>query len=194
MRRTPNSAWSRKSEPQPQQPARMCDQPGCAHAGEYRAPRSRADLNNYYWFCLDHVRAYNAAWDFYAGMSPEEIERAVRSDTTWQRPTWPLGARVGGRGFTFEHEHIHVSDPFGFFHNEAGQPQPQPRRRPETPEEKALRTLDLKGPATAAEIKARYKDLVKIHHPDRNGGDKASEERFKEIAQAYKILMQSLNA
>lgn len=192
MRRTSNSAWSRKSE-EMQPRTRACDQPGCPHGGEFRAPRSRTDLNSYYWFCLEHVRAYNAAWDFYAGMTPDQIERAVRDDVTWQRPTWPLGARVNGRGFTFDEERIHIHDPFGFFHGEAGQPQPK-RRRSETPEEKALRTLDLTGPVTVIEVKARYKALVKIHHPDRNGGAKAAEERFKEISQAYKVLMDCLNA
>lgn len=191
MRRTSNSAWSRKSEGSQPRP-RPCDQPGCEHVGEHRAPRSRTDLNSYYWFCLAHVRAYNASWDFYAGMSAEEIEQAVREDVTWQRPTWPLGARLGSRGFTFDEERVQVKDPFGFFHDEAGQP--HPRRRQETPEERAMRTLDLTGPLVAAEVKARYKALVKIHHPDCNGGDKAAEERFKDIAQAYKILMNSLNA
>jgi hypothetical protein len=191
MRRASNSVWSRKSEGAKPQ-ARPCDQPGCPHGGEYRAPRSRTDLNSYYWFCLEHVRAYNAAWDFYAGMSADEIERAVRADITWERPTWPLGARVGGRGFSLDEEQVQVHDPFGFFQGEAGQ-QPQPRRRAETAEEKALRTLELQGPVTADAVKARYKALVKIHHPDRNGGDKAAEERFKEIGQAYKVLMDSLN-
>src|SRR5262249_29646421 len=79
----------------PAQPAtRGCDHPGCAGDGLYRAPRSRAELSAYYWFCLDHVREYNAAWNYYAGMSELEIEREIRNDTTWQRPTWPLGSRI----------------------------------------------------------------------------------------------------
>ena len=190
MRRTSNSAWTRKSEGVQPRP-RPCDQPGCPHVGEHRAPRSRTDLNSYYWFCLPHVRAYNAAWDFYAGMSPDEIERAVREDVTWQRPTWPLGTRTGSRGSAGDDERVHVHDPFGFFHEEAGQP--QPRRRQDSPEDKALRILNLQGPVTVDEVKARYKALVKIHHPDRNGGDKAAEERFKDVAEAYKVLMTSLN-
>ena len=70
--------------------------PGCPLEGEYRAPKSRSQLRDYFWFCLDHVRAYNAAWDFYKGMSPGQIEAHLRDDTAWQRPTWPLG-RLGGR-------------------------------------------------------------------------------------------------
>ena len=62
--------------------------------GEHRAPRSRDALDQHYWFCLDHVRAYNAAWDFYRGMTPEQIEASRRLDVIGWRPTWPLG---GGR-------------------------------------------------------------------------------------------------
>jgi hypothetical protein len=55
------------TEPDP--PVRLCDHPGCEAGGDYRAPRSRLELNHYYWFCLDHVRGYNAAWNYYAGMN-----------------------------------------------------------------------------------------------------------------------------
>lgn len=160
---------------------RPCDHPGCAHGGEFRAPRSRDDLRNYYWFCLDHVRAYNAAWDYYAGLNATEIEQMVRQDTTWQRPTWPLGSMMG-----------RFQDVFGLFEEQAA-----PRKPPEhpaSPEEKAMKAMDLAAPLTLVALKARYKELVKRHHPDANGGDKASEERFKEIGQAYKILRNSLNA
>ena len=54
--------------------ARACDHPECAEAGLHRAPRSRDALNSYYWFCLDHVRAYNKAWNYYADMSDDEVE------------------------------------------------------------------------------------------------------------------------
>ena len=80
-------------------PGRLCDAPDCAEAGQYRAPRDRS-LREFHWFCLDHVRAYNASWDFYKGMGPDEIEACLRADTSWQRPTWPLG-RIGGSGLSF---------------------------------------------------------------------------------------------
>ena len=68
--------------------------PGCGAQGEYRAPKSRQNLHDYWWFCLEHVRAYNGSWDFYKGMSPGQIEAQLRADTAWQRPSWPLG-RLG---------------------------------------------------------------------------------------------------
>lgn len=70
---------------------RPCDYPGCPEAGLYKAPRSRDRLHDYYWFCLDHVRDYNAQWDFLKGLSSDEIEEQIRLATVWNRPTWPLG-------------------------------------------------------------------------------------------------------
>jgi len=164
---------------------RSCDHPGCAGSGDFRAPRSKTALHDFYWFCLDHVRAYNAAWNFYAGMTTAEIEAEIRHDTVWQRPSWPLGARVGAlygakwRGFgLFDLDEDRPA--------EAGAP-----ARPRSPIEKALALFDLVPPLTLAGLKARYKELVKRHHPDTHGGDKAAEEKLKEIIQAYSMLKAS---
>jgi len=70
---------------------RLCDHPSCGQAGDYRAPKNRDRLNEYYFFCLEHVRAYNKAWDFLSGLSSTEIETYMREATVWERPSWPLG-------------------------------------------------------------------------------------------------------
>jgi hypothetical protein len=181
-------SWRIPYEDTPKPQVRHCDQPGCTAEGEYRAPKSRDRLNEYYWFCLDHVRAYNAAWDFYKGMSQTQIEDEIRRSTTWQRETWPLGAKTASRKFNFG-----MHDPFGVF-DEDQAAEKQAKTRMETPEQAAMRVLELDGPLTVAILKARYKELVKRHHPDANGGDKDSEEKFKEINQAYTTLLASLNA
>ncbi|CAA7612923.1 DnaJ-class molecular chaperone [Magnetospirillum sp. SS-4] len=172
--------------PEPQPSTRICDHPGCRREAEHRAPRSRQQLDEYYWFCLDHVREYNAAWDYYAGMKPEEIEAETRKDTTWQRPTWPLGMQMGKRRFSFT-----IHDPFDVMDHETDEPRRKPRV-PATPEEEAMMVLGLAGPLTHDILKARYKELVKRHHPDANNGDKEAEERFKRINQAYNTLKASL--
>jgi hypothetical protein len=74
---------------------RHCQHPGCLELGAYRAPVARDRLNEYYWFCLEHVRAYNLAWDYFAGMSEAEIEHQRRWDTVWQ-PSAPGAGPVTG--------------------------------------------------------------------------------------------------
>lgn len=172
-------------EPQTDKPG-LCQWPGCERHGEYRAPESRSALNSYIWFCLEHVREYNSTWNYYAGMSEKEIEADVRRDTVWQRPTW----RLGQDPRNFSKGTGAFRDDFGFF--ESGES--ASKQRSATPEEKALMALDLTAPVTVAIVKKRYKELVKKHHPDANGGDKAAEERFKVISEAYRTIMHCLSA
>ncbi|WP_114395232.1 J domain-containing protein [Oleisolibacter albus] len=165
---------------------RACDHPGCAESGEYRAPKGRQSLNEYWWFCLEHVREYNRSWDFYAGMSQDEIERAVRHDTTWQRPTWPMG-NWRTRERVMRDKLFTGGFAFGADWGEE-RPQEPPRARPRTPEEEALAVLDLPAGSDFATVKTRYRQLAKKHHPDANGGSKEAEERLKRINQAYNTL------
>jgi len=171
---------------------RVCDCPGCVAAGDYPAPKARDRLREYFWFCLDHVREYNRAWDFYAGMSAAEIESEMRADSTWQRPTWPLGSwRLYEQRLR---DQVHGEDgvPFGRAGGAgSGNGDADARRPPQSPEDKARRVLDLEPEASFAEIKARYRELVKKHHPDANGGDKAAEEQLKRINEAYTTLKAS---
>ncbi len=164
----------------PQQALRACDQPGCTGEGAFRAPKSRQDVHNYYWFCLEHVRAYNAAWNYYTGMNEREIEFELRRDTVWQRPTWPLGWRTVQRN---------LRDPFDVLDGGKADPHTRRERRaPLSPEEHAAELFELTPPFTLAELKRRYKTLVKQNHPDAHGGDKDAEERLKAINQAYALL------
>jgi hypothetical protein len=182
------------AEPEP--PARPCDHPGCEAGGDFRAPRSRLELNNYHWFCLEHVRAYNSAWNYYAGMSDAEIEAEIRRDTVWQRPSWRLGERHGPGP--------RIHDAFGLYNGKqydggggrrangrAGGSAAAAASRAASAREQALTVFDLAPPLTAVQLKARYKVLVKLHHPDAHGGDKAAEEKLKVINQAYATLKAS---
>jgi hypothetical protein len=181
------------AEPNP--PTRLCDHPDCEAGGEFRAPRSRIELDTYYWFCLDHVRAYNAAWNYYAGMSEIEIEAEIRRDTVWQRPSWKLGMRHGP---AYE---ARMRDPFGFYAQQNGKAGNEKRRagqngsdavsRAASAREQALAVFDIDPPFSQTSLKARYKVLVKLHHPDAHGGDKEAEEKLKIINQAYTTLKAS---
>ena len=174
---------------------RRCAWPNCASIGEHKAPVSKNNLREYQYFCLEHVRIYNRAWNYYEGMSESQVETAVRSDTVWNRPTWPIGSDTDGvvarpgSGFKFED----VADVFGFFDHENTGPH-SARDQLSAKERQAILILGLEFPVTEGEAKARYKALVKRHHPDTNGGDKKAEERFKKINEAYEIVMSLLNS
>ena len=137
---------------------------------------SRQQLNDYYWFCLDHVRDYNRAWNYFSGLTPEEVEMLVREDTVWQRPTW----RYAGGQSRHDPRPAHRAD--------AGHEAEPKAAAPDTEENKALVTLGLAPGVTFEEVRRRYRVLVKTHHPDANGGDKAAEERLKIINRAYATL------
>ena len=186
---------SRAFAPDPDAPGRTCDMPGCCGMGDYRAPKSRTTLNEYWWFCLEHVRAYNASWDFYKGMSPGEIETQLRADTSWQRPTWPLG-HIGGSAW----EQDTLRDPLHVLAagrvNRAHAQAAAGHRPDALPAElrEPLATLGLDWPTTLDVVKSRYKELAKKHHPDANGGDRAAEERLKIINLAYAAVRTRLTA
>ncbi|MYF07668.1 MAG: DnaJ domain-containing protein [Rhodospirillaceae bacterium] len=177
-------------------PGRICDHPTCTEAAGHRAPKSPAALDDYYWFCFPHAAEYNKAWNYYKGLSEEQIEREIQRDTLGRRPTWPLGMRVGRMADGFDAVDATLGETAGFIG-------PNGRRRAEsaaarrargTAEQRALETLQLTGAADMTEVKARYKALAKKYHPDANDGDAAAENRLKAINEAYTVLKNSLGA
>lgn len=191
----------RRSHFDPDPPPRPvnCQHAGCQEAGTFRAPKSRDHLNDYYWFCLDHVREYNRTWDYYAGMGAAEIEKSVRSSIVGDRPTWKLGQRsASGRQYKFdaktrfdlfpEEVQADIEARMGQAKRQAEKEARARARRKLSVEEQALAVLDLVAPVDWDAIKARYKTLAKQLHPDSNGGDKVAEEKLKVVNQAYSTL------
>ena len=168
---------------------KKCDSPKCNAKGEYRAPKSRVMLNQYFYFCLDHIKEYNKSWDFYRGMSVEQIENSMRSDTFWDRPSWPLKNSFKN---VFDEFNEYVED---FVKNDEDRINDTYFKNKlinenlTIEEAKALKELDLKMPISLEKIKKNYKKLVKIFHPDVNGNNKDAEERFKQINESYKMLL-----
>lgn len=181
------STRSRKSNlaDMPVREVRCCDWPSCSAIGDFRAPRDRDRLTDYYWFCLTHVRDYNAAWNYYQGMSEDEVEADIRADTVWRRPSWPFLKALHNATFRPNA----MFDDFGA----GASTSPPEDKSVNAAEARALVVLELRPPVTVAIVKARYKTLVKKYHPDANGGAKAAEERFKEINEAYRIVMSALD-
>ena len=161
---------------------RGCDSPGCSASGDHRAPRNR-DLNDYYWFCLDHVRDYNNRWDYFAGMSGDEVEDYNRAATVWERPSWPMGE------WKQREQQIRDQVMGEFFGATFQADRPSAAASPVSKAERdALAVLELAPSVDFAAIKQQYRVLVKQHHPDANGGSHEAGERFKAINQAFAVL------
>ncbi len=192
-----------RPDPEAEQRSRapVCQWDGCNEAGLHRAPVGRMKEGEYFRFCIDHVREYNKGYNYFSGLRDNDIARFQKEALTGHRPTWAMGVNPNSRSapeFAAKRSgragyYNRIRDPFNLFGG-AGAPggkQPQRERKAKPLEAKALETLGLALNATGEAIKARYKQLVKQHHPDANGGDRGSEDRLREVLQAYRVLKQA---
>ena len=167
-----------------------CDHKYCNNIGEYRAPISRIKINEYYFFCLKHVKEYNKSWDFYKGLNVDQIELSMRKDTVWDRPSWPL---KGNPNKIISQLNEFLKNDYSLFENERDLlnflKNKIVNEEITNDEYKSLKILGLSMPISVDEIKKKYKKLVKIFHPDVNDNNKEAEKRFKEINEAYKVLL-----
>ena len=191
-----------------------CQAKGCTEPGSFRAPMGRGKDGQYYAFCVEHVRLYNSTYNYFDGMSDVEVEKFQKDAITGHRPTWKMGANAWQSGedeqgvqgkpkvrkprpsrFDRVADAFDKGDAHGLFPDDAKGRKPAGEARASRPlrpvERKALESLHLELGATKTEIKARFKELVKMHHPDLNGGDKRSEDKLREIIQAYNYLKQA---
>jgi hypothetical protein len=168
-----------------------CDRPGCEEAGEFRAPMGRLREGQYFCFCLDHVREYNATYNYFNGMSAEDVAVYQREAIVGHRPTWSMGVKRGDKNFREEGDDpSRMGDAFGTVRARSRRSSCVKPTRPAygVAALKALEQLGLDDTADAASIKARFKELVKRLHPDANSGDRTNEDRLREIIRAYHYL------
>lgn len=189
----------RHHTPEERPQTKPCAWEGCTEPGVYRAPKGNRAEGEYHNFCLEHVRHYNSAYNFFAGMDAAGVEEHLnRSAQTDGRPSWGMGTNPGKSGPRMPQgkprnpDARRFSDPLHIFARyaraQARNPQRETTKPLHEPDRRALETLGFDGRPKGEEIKAAYKRLVKIHHPDANGGDKSSEDRLRSIIEAYSHL------
>ena len=184
-------------EPQRETREPACERVGCAGAGVHRAPKGRGREGQYWRFCLDHVREYNASYNYFAGMSDDAVAAYQKDAVVGHRPTWAMGVNGSkpspGEARTGATRDWAYADPLGVLRAEG---LGETRRAPPEPSRprhgalvtKSLDVLGLDEAADAAAIKAQYKALVKRFHPDAHGGDRSFEERLRDIIKAHDTL------
>lgn len=172
---------------------RECDHPGCTESGQYRAPKSPDILDDFYWFCREHVREYNLKWNFFEGTTEQEFNEQMDKDRVWERETKPFGKRSEEQRAWAR---LGVNDPHEVLGDNAtrnpGKSVTGTRRLPPT-ERRAIEILEAKDHWTKAEIRKAYKSLIKVLHPDMNGGDRSQEEQLAEVVWAWDQLKSSRN-
>ena len=176
---------------------RDCEAPGCREAGEFRAPGNRAGgfdgPGEWRWFCLEHVREFNAGYDWFEGMSAEEIIAAQSPIAGWRAETRAFRPDAGVDGMP---RWADYADPLEAIAARAGAIRSRAERAMHTAatarfsreEARALETLGLGSDTDKTRLRRRYSELVRRYHPDRNGGDRQHEARLTAVVEAYQLL------
>jgi hypothetical protein len=189
---------------------RACEHAGCDQPGTYRAPHSPDQLDQFRWFCLDHVREYNRSWNFYEDWAEADIEEQIRNDGVWDRPTWNF--RDGARAPKGVHAHAEgnawrrfgFQDPMEVLGDNATiNPAARERekatsdarrlRRLPASERRAIDILGVQPGEKRSEIRKTFRALVKSLHPDMNGGSREEEARLTEVLWAWEQIKGSRN-
>jgi hypothetical protein len=175
-----------------------CEHPNCRVPGPYRAPKGRGQEGRYFQFCLDHVRAYNSSYNYFAGMTDAAVAAYQKDAVVGHRPTWTMGVNAASKAQEAGAEEAardwNYADPLGVLNGETFKqarrraPVEPKKARPTGPVRRALDVMGLDETADGPTIKAQYKTLVKRFHPDANGGDRSFEERLRDIIKAHDTL------
>ncbi|MFA9200702.1 MAG: J domain-containing protein [Cypionkella sp.] len=176
-----------------------CQAPGCDEPGQFRAPGPRGPgfdgPGEWLWFCLDHVRAFNAAYNWFEGMSAEEIVAAQHPAAGWANSSTTRAFRPdGGAGAT--PRWADFADPLEAIGARAGDLRRRAAGRARASrftreEQAALAAMDLAPDVDRTALRRRYSELVRRYHPDRNGGDRRHEDRLTRVVEAYQLLRKS---
>ncbi|KQS02281.1 molecular chaperone DnaJ [Sphingomonas sp. Leaf357] len=173
---------------------RLCSEAGCEEPGEFRAPlldgvgSGHEGPRPYRWLCLDHVRAFNAGYNFFSGMSVDEIHEAQRPLAGWERET---RAFTGTGGADRPPKWADFADPLDAIGARFRRKMEEARKdgRPLSEvDRRSLKVLGLGADVDRRGLRQRYAELVRKYHPDRNGGDRSHEKALQDVIAAYTQL------
>ena len=162
----------------------ICEWENCKESGKFKAPQERDNSKNYKWLCKEHIKLFNKNWNYFEGMSQDEIEDFLKSDLTWHRPTQKFASSDNFFNILWNNA---LSDKFNFFKQEKMTNDFTVRKLSEKDKD-AFRIMELELNADWSIVQKKFKTLVKKFHPDRNSGNKRFEDKLKKITLAYSHL------
>ena len=162
----------------------ICEWENCKESGKFKAPQEKDNSKNYKWLCKEHIKLFNKNWNYFEGMSQDEIEDFLKSDLTWHRPTQKFASSDNFFNILWNNA---LSDKFNFFKQEKMTNGFTVRKLSEKDKD-AFRIMELELNADWSIIQKKFKTLVKKFHPDRNAGNKRFEDKLKKITLAYSHL------
>jgi hypothetical protein len=173
-----------------------CASPGCTEPGEFRAPspyaQGRGDQpNDWQWLCLDHVREFNQRYNYFNGMSRDEIEEAQMPLAGWARETRAFTQGGADKPPSWSDFHDPLDAIASRFRTRMREAAPKVRSdgKSLSPEDRrALDAMGLPHDADRRALRTRYSELVRRYHPDRNGGDRSFETKLQRTVEAYQHL------
>lgn len=174
----------RKKIEEPADSGHPCSWAECRNPGNFKAPRHRDRPGDYQWFCEQHIAEFNKNWDYFRGMSQEDIY-AFQKDAHLggERPTWDVNQHAANL-------HQKMNEAYARMFAGSKEAKGAFVDVPVTAKARdALAVMDLDHPADKKTIKTQYRELVKKYHPDMNQGNARAEETFKKITIAYQFLM-----
>jgi hypothetical protein len=169
---------------------RICDHPACEAAGEFRAPGSRRPSfdgpGEWRWLCLDHVRTFNSGYNFFSGMTAEEIQASQSPFGGWERETraFAVNGSPGPRWASF----VDPLDAIGARYRPRPEATRNDGRELSQADRRFLDVLGLGPNADRRALRTAYLDLVRRYHPDKNGGDRRHEKALQAVIEAYTAL------
>lgn len=172
---------------------RDCARPGCQAAGEFRAPANEGRRpgfdgpGDWQWLCLDHVREFNTGYNYFSGMSTEEIEAAQTPYAGWERETRAF-ANIGSQTPRWA-DFTDPLDAIGArFRRPPAEAQRKDGRELSETDRKSLRVLGLGTDSDRRALRQRYAELLRRYHPDHNGGERGHEKALQAVIEAYTQL------
>ena len=161
----------------------ICEWINCCEAGDFKAPAEKDNSRNFKWLCEEHIKLFNKKWNYFEGMSQNEIQDFLKSDLTWHRPTQEFGSANNYFDILWNNT---LNDKFKIFKEE--QPNGKTQRKLCEKDKDAFRIMDLEIGADWTTIQKKFKTLVKKFHPDKHSGSKLYEDKLKKITLAYSHL------